>query len=60
MMGMATKKDKAGAKPDVVEEIKPEKVESVTSNTSEVEDIDRAAVDRQPMYRPTELRPARH
>jgi hypothetical protein len=45
MMGMATKKDKAGAKPDVVEEIEPEKVESVTPNSHEVEDIDRAAVE---------------
>jgi hypothetical protein len=45
MMGMATKKDKAGAKPDVLEEIEPERVESVTPNTSEVEDIDRAAVE---------------
>jgi hypothetical protein len=44
MMGMATKRDKIGAKPDVVEEIEPEKVESVTPDSADVEDIDRATV----------------
>jgi len=38
-----TKKDKIGAKPDMVEEIEPEKLESVRPNTSEVEDIDGVA-----------------
>jgi hypothetical protein len=45
MMGMATKRDRVSAKPDVVEEIEPEKVESDTPNSAEVEDIDRATVE---------------
>ena len=45
MMGMATRKDKANVKPDVVEEIEPEKTESVVPNTGEAEDIDKGAIE---------------
>jgi hypothetical protein len=45
MMGMESKRDKTGGKPDVLEEIEPEKVESVTPDSADVEDIDRATVE---------------
>jgi hypothetical protein len=46
MMGMATRKDKVGPGTKV-EEIEPEKVESVVPNTDEIEDIDKSASDDQ-------------
>jgi hypothetical protein len=47
MMGMAVRRDKAvpETKPEVAEEIQPEKVESVVPNTGEAEDIDKSAIE---------------